>query len=97
MENRGDFPRSGFAGHPLGGLTRTDKQRLRLDRLNSLHGPGASMEELMKLVAASFVRHGIECPAQDAAPAAIPAGPTPPAELPEHSYRKNLQAEPTAT
>jgi hypothetical protein len=57
------------------------------------------MEDLMELVAASFVRLGIECPA-DGSTAVGPAGspievlPVPansqvdPAALPEHSYRK---------
>jgi hypothetical protein len=55
------------------------------------------MDELIELVAASFVRHGIECPPADsktvgqATPvAAIPTATSPiePAALPEHSYRK---------
>jgi hypothetical protein len=59
------------------------------------------MHELIELVAATFVRHGIECPAADsntvgqATPlAAIPTATSPvePAALPEHSYRKKPHA-----
>ncbi|MGA9352299.1 MAG: hypothetical protein WBV46_01325 [Terriglobales bacterium] len=59
------------------------------------------MDELIEIVAASFVRHGIECPAADstsvgqATPvAAIPNATSPiePAALPEHSYRKKPDA-----
>jgi hypothetical protein len=57
------------------------------------------MEDIMNLVAATFVRHGIESPAQDnpTAVAAIPAEPSPTTKLPEHNYRKPLQTEPAAT
>ena len=53
------------------------------------------MEDLMKLVAASFVRHGIECPAGDSAPTPVsrPTEPTPISALPEHSFRKKPEAE----
>lgn len=53
------------------------------------------MEDLIQLVAATFVRYGIESPAQDASPASPATRPTEPAlptALPEHNYRK--QAEP---
>ena len=55
------------------------------------------MEDLMQLVAATFVRHGIECPAQDEAPASSatrPAEPPLPIALPDHNYKK--QSEPAA-
>jgi hypothetical protein len=61
------------------------------------------METLIELVAASFVRHGIECPAGDqlALPvqpkppqAMRPADPTLATALPEHNYRRNPQADP---
>ncbi|HTR27449.1 MAG TPA: hypothetical protein VMI10_26000 [Terriglobales bacterium] len=54
------------------------------------------MEGLIELVAASFVRHGIECPADSSAsrPSSAPgkpaAPPIEPAALPEHSFRKKL-------
>ena len=53
------------------------------------------MEDLIQLVAASFVRHGIECPAGDseAAPKIRPTEPTPPTALPEHSFRKKPEAD----
>jgi hypothetical protein len=56
------------------------------------------MEDLIELVAASFVRHGIECPA-DSTTLARPAATTDaisqilPAALPEHSYRKKPDAD----
>ena len=61
------------------------------------------MEDLMELVAASFVRHGIECPPGELStvgPAASPSQELPvpalsqvdPAALPEHSYRKKPEA-----
>lgn len=61
------------------------------------------MEDLIELVAASFARHGIECPASDSKTAwgnrATPAAPIQtansqidPAALPEHSYRKKPEA-----
>lgn len=56
------------------------------------------MEGLFELVAASFARHGIECPAGDsqlARPNSVqavrPAEPTLPTALPEHNYRKSSQ------
>jgi len=53
------------------------------------------MEGLMELVAASFVRHGIECPAGDTEAAARtrPAEPTPLTALPEHSFRKKPEGD----
>jgi len=56
------------------------------------------MENIMNLVAATFVRHGIESPAQDNPPAvaAIPAELQSTTKLPEHNYRKTLQTEPAA-
>ena len=55
------------------------------------------MEELMNLVAASFVRKGIEIPAHDGGGTSSDAAePTPTAKLPEHNYRKTLQTEPAA-
>jgi hypothetical protein len=53
------------------------------------------MEDLMKLVADSFVRHGIECPAGDSALAPVSRPTEPPAisALPEHSFRKKPEAE----
>jgi hypothetical protein len=53
------------------------------------------MESLFQLVADSFVRHGIEAPAQVEATAVAKtrsAEQAPPTELPDHNYRK--QAEP---
>jgi len=60
------------------------------------------MEGLIELVAASFARHGIECPAADSqlarpdqprlAEAAEPALATP---LPEHNFGRNPQADPS--
>jgi len=62
------------------------------------------METLKELVAASFARHGIECPTGDsewartAQPKQIqaidPAEPALPSTLPEHNYRKRLQGDP---
>jgi hypothetical protein len=52
------------------------------------------MEGLIELVAASFVRHGIECPAPDSAPRDRIPEPTPPTALPEHNYRKQAEADP---
>ena len=57
------------------------------------------MEELMNLVAASFIRNGIEVPAHadaPAIPAVLPAEPTPTTKLPDHNYRTTLQTEPAA-
>ena len=53
------------------------------------------MEGLIELVAASFVRHGIECPAgdSDAAPRIRPTEPTPLTALPEHSFRKKPEGD----
>jgi hypothetical protein len=65
------------------------------------------MESLIELVAASFARHGIECSADDArwgypssgrsTPALFAAGPEPVlvGALPEHNYRKIVQADPS--
>ncbi len=53
------------------------------------------MEDLMQLVAASFIRHGIESPARDASPAqptTRPTEPILPTELPDHNYRKQSDA-----
>jgi len=67
------------------------------------------MESLIELVAASFVRHGIECPAGDSQLAqpklAQPKSAQPkrgqavgpvaePTALPEHNYGKSSQADP---
>lgn len=62
------------------------------------------MEGLIELVAASFARHGIECPADDSpstgpvptkpAQAIRPAEPILTAALPEHNFRKSLQGDP---
>lgn len=53
------------------------------------------MEGLIELVAASFVRHGIECPAGD--PNATlrfrPAEPASQVALPEHGFRKNPEGD----
>jgi hypothetical protein len=52
------------------------------------------MEGLIELVAASFVRHGIESPAGDPnAPRIRPTEPTPPAALPEHSFREKPEGD----
>jgi hypothetical protein len=64
------------------------------------------MEDLIELVAASFARHGIECPTGDnhqverrapspvnVATAALGCPPEPTA-LPEHNFRKSLQGDP---
>jgi len=55
------------------------------------------MEGLIQLVAASFIRNGIESPAEVESlspPAIRTAEPTLPVELPEHNYRKSIQADP---
>jgi hypothetical protein len=62
------------------------------------------MEGLIELVAASFARHGIECPTGDSQPARPvptmsaqsirPAEPTLTTALPEHNFRKSLQGDP---
>ena len=52
------------------------------------------MESLFQLVADSFVRHGIEAPAQAEATVVAKARSTeqaPPAELPDHNYRKKVE------
>lgn len=53
------------------------------------------MEGLIELVAASFVRHGIECPAGDseAAPRIRPTEPTPLTALPDHSFGKKPEGD----
>lgn len=57
------------------------------------------MEGLIELVAASFVRHGIESPADSTAVSAPPAATADaisqilPTALPEHSYRKKPDAD----
>jgi hypothetical protein len=58
------------------------------------------MEDLIELVAASFARYGIECPASDLR--TVPGNPAAaietansqvaPTALPEHSYRKKPDA-----
>jgi len=55
------------------------------------------MEGLIQLVAASFIRHGIESPSETdslTSPATRPAEPTLTTALPEHNYRKNTQSDP---
>lgn len=57
------------------------------------------MEGLIELVAASFARHGVECPAADpefadrraSSPAQVPILA---ASLPEHNFQKSLQDDP---
>ena len=99
METGGDFP-PGLAlpGILSGGFI----SRIRISRLKLLPtGPasceplGAPMEDLIELVAASFARHGIECPADDPQQArpnsvqtARPAEPALTTALPEHNFRK---------
>lgn len=53
------------------------------------------MEELIKLVAASLTRHGIECPAGDSKLTQVtrPTEPPPISALPEHSFRKKPEGE----
>ncbi len=55
------------------------------------------MEDLIALVAASFARYGIECPADDGKvvekPVSSPVPADPPA-LPDHNFRKGLQPDP---
>ena len=53
------------------------------------------MEDLIKLVAASLIRQGIECPAGDSALTQVtrPTEPTPISALPEHSFRKKSEGE----
>jgi hypothetical protein len=52
------------------------------------------MEDLIELVAASFVRHGIECPTGDSPAEQVTEAMSQidPAALPEHSYRKKPEA-----
>jgi len=62
------------------------------------------MEGLIELVAASFARHGIECPAADSqlarpvstksVQAIRPAEPALTTALPDHNFRKSLQGDP---
>jgi hypothetical protein len=65
------------------------------------------MQGLMELVAASFARHGIECPAEGSklvrgrasSPVSVDrnsatAYAAEPTSLPEHNFRKNLQGDP---
>jgi hypothetical protein len=55
------------------------------------------MEDLIELVAASFARHGIECPADDPTIVERPVSSrvqADPAALPEHNFRKRLQGDP---
>jgi len=65
------------------------------------------MESLIELVAASFARHGIECPGADSqlvwgrATSPVQAHalaqitrPAEPTALPEHNYRRSPQADP---
>jgi hypothetical protein len=51
------------------------------------------MEDLFELVAASFIRNGIECPAGD--PSSRWTSPAVPSSsvLPEHSFRKKPEPE----
>ena len=69
--------------------------RVSFIRMISSHYEEPPMEGLMELVAASFVRHGIESAAGD--PAATqrirPTDPPPPAVLPEHSFRKKPEGD----
>jgi hypothetical protein len=65
------------------------------------------MESLIELVAASFARHGIECSSVDAqlgysssgrSASVLPAAsPESARALPEHNYRKILQADETVS
>jgi hypothetical protein len=55
------------------------------------------MEGLIQLVAAAFVRHGLDRPAENdslASPAIRTSEPTLPASLPEHNYRIRTAADP---
>lgn len=63
-------------------------------RTVSVASRGAPMEGLIELVAASLVRHGIECPAGDsnAAQWTRPTEPISPTVLPDHSFRKKPEA-----
>jgi hypothetical protein len=53
------------------------------------------MEQLMELVAASFARHGIDCPPQQdgTSTAVIATRQTVPVALPEHNFRPAPSAE----
>jgi hypothetical protein len=53
------------------------------------------MEQLMELVAASFARHGIDCPPQQngTLTAATTLRQTAPVALPEHNFRPAPSAE----
>lgn len=53
------------------------------------------MEGLIELVAASLVRHGVECPAPNspASQSTCSSEPTPLSALPEHSFRKKPETE----
>jgi hypothetical protein len=59
------------------------------------------MEGLIELVAASLVRHGIECPAGDSkfisghsqSPVQTSMSPTEPTALLEHSFRKKSEGD----
>jgi len=58
------------------------------------------MDGFIELVAASFARHGIECPVGDSqfvwgrATSPVQAAPAFTTALPEHNYRINLQSDP---
>jgi hypothetical protein len=56
------------------------------------------MEGLIQLVAASFLRHGIESPAAGdsltSKKVTRPAEPTLTTALPEHNYRKSIESDP---
>ena len=55
------------------------------------------MEGLIQLVAATFVRHGIESPAAAdslASQAISSAEPILPTALPEHNFRRSTQSDP---
>jgi hypothetical protein len=87
-------------GNPLGGFIRVESS-CKTGLPPSVVAPilGAPMEKLIELVAASFVRHGIESPAGDLAqtkpaPAIRPADPILATALPEHNFRKSLQGDP---
>ncbi len=52
------------------------------------------MEGLIELVAASFIKNGIECPTGGPNTKwTSPAEPKPATALPEHSFRKNSEVE----
>jgi hypothetical protein len=54
------------------------------------------MEGLIELVAATFIRHGIESPAAGdslISQAIPPAEPILPAVLPEHNYRRSTESD----